>query len=270
MRVSVRIGITIYSLHQYCRDGRMTVKEFIGFCGSLGVDAVDLGYYWQDVERELPLARDWLAEAGVALGSYIVGNNFAQPTAERLAEEVAKVKRAVDQGALLGAATLRIFVGDKKDSTYAAERDRLLPPLREVSDYAGQHGVVLALENHGTLAGRVDEVLDIVGAVDSPFLRLNVDVGNWMTVREDPIQSTRRAAPHAALCHIKDFKREGDRLTPTAVGEGEVDLAGCIRALREGGYDGLLSIEYEAAGEAKDGTRRSVEATKAALAAAGA
>ena len=42
----------------------MSVEEFIAFCGGLGVDAVDLGYYWRDVEQELPRARDWLGAAG--------------------------------------------------------------------------------------------------------------------------------------------------------------------------------------------------------------
>jgi sugar phosphate isomerase/epimerase len=261
----VKVGVTIYSLHQYCESGRMSVADFIDFCAGLGMDGVDLGYYWHDVDRELPEARQRLDRHHLEVGAYIVGNNFAQPTAERLDAEVARVKRAVDEAVALGARTLRIFVGDQSGAMYAQVRERVLPPLRTVADYATAHHVVLAVENHGTLAGRADEILDILRSVDSPFLRANVDIGNWMAVGEDPVDSTQRVAPYAALCHVKDVRREDGRLVPCAVGEGDVDLVGCFAALREGGYDGYLSVEYENPEDATEGTRCSVAATRRAL-----
>lgn len=58
----MKISITIYSLNQYFRQGKTDVKNFIGYCGSLGVDAVDLGYYWKDEEEEVKHITDWLRE----------------------------------------------------------------------------------------------------------------------------------------------------------------------------------------------------------------
>ena len=40
---------------------------------------------------------------------------------------------------------------------------------------------------------------------------------------------------------------DGQLLTGSVVGEGLVDLAGVMAVLREAGYDGWLSLEYEGA-----------------------
>ena len=74
----MKISVTIYSLNQYFQQEKMNVKGFIEYCGSLGVDAVDLGYYWKDEEEEVELVPDWLRENNLVLGTYIVGNDFAQ------------------------------------------------------------------------------------------------------------------------------------------------------------------------------------------------
>ena len=77
---------------------------------------------------------------------------------------------------------------------------------------------------------------------------------------------TQLAASYAEYVHLKDYRKIPDESTPwgwtvegTVLGEGDVDLAACVAALREAGYDGFVALEYEGADDEITGVPRSVE-----------
>lgn len=262
----MKISVTIYSLNQYFQQGKMNVKGFIEYCGSLGVDAVDLGYFWRDEEEEVKLVPAWLRENNLELGAYIVGNDFAKKEEER-ARQISLVKHGIEKAAQLKTKFLRVFAGNINPdfSDYQAARNILISSFREVSSFAKDRGITLALENHGRLCARTDEILDLLGEVDSPNLRLNLDIGNFLEVDEDPVSSVRKLAPLAVHTHIKDFKKSEEKIIPAVLGEGDVDLDGCLRTLKQKGYDRYLSLEYEAEIDSKAGVERSLGALKNCL-----
>jgi len=69
----------------------------------------------------------------------------------------------------------------------------------------------------------------------------------------------------AAHTHIKDFKKEDEKTIPTVLGEGDVDLEGCLRVLKENNYQGYLSLEYEAKIDSKVGVEKGLEVLKESL-----
>ena len=107
-------------------------------------------------------------------------------------------------------------------------------------------------------------------------MRANVDTGNFLLVNQNPVDAIRDLAPLAAYVHLKDFRRrgrdeqvsesyaalDGSHFVGTAIGAGEVDLRAVLATLREAGYDGWLSIEFEGTGDAKEGLQASVAATR--------
>jgi sugar phosphate isomerase/epimerase len=136
--------------------------------------------------------------------------------------------------------------------------------LERVSEAAEKLGVVLALENHGGLPCSGEEQVRVIEKVNSKALRATIDVGNYMQCGEDAVQGTRIAAPYAAYVHFKDFLRDANTdnrygLRATAVGEGEVDHAGCLSVLSESGYSGYVALEYEGAEDERSGVAKSVE-----------
>ena len=76
-----------------------------------------------------------------------------------------------------------------------------------------EHGVVLAFENHFDY--RLSEIVQVIEAVDSPWLRINLDTANSISVIEDPMDAARIAARYTVTAHLKDM-----RVQP-ATGTGE-------------------------------------------------
>lgn len=262
----MRISITIYSLNQYFRQGKMDVEDFVKYCGTLGVDAVDLGYFWEDEEKEIRLAPDWLRENNLELGAYIVENDFAQRGEERK-RQISLVKHGIERAAQLKTKILRVFAGYVKPDfpDYRKAREVLVTSFKEVSSFAKERGITLALENHGQLCAKTDEILDLLDEVDSPNLKLNLDIGNFLQVDEDPVSSVKKLAHLAVHTHIKDYKKSGEKIIPVVLGEGEVDLDGCLRTLKKKEYQGYLSIEYEAEIDSKAGVERNLKALRKSL-----
>jgi len=244
----------------------MDVESFIEYSGSLGFDAVDLGYYWKDEEEEIKLVPDWLRENNLTLAAYIVGNDFAQEK-EKRKEQISLVKHGIERASQLKTKILRIFVGDLKASfpDYQAIKDILVSSFKEVSSFARDKGITLALENHGKLCAKPDQILDLLSEVNSPNLKLNLDIGNFLRVNEDPVSSVKKLAHLAVHTHIKDFKKIDGKIIPVALGEGDVDLDTCLKTLKENGYQGYLSLEYEAEVDSKAGVERSLEALRKSL-----
>ena len=85
-------------------------------------------------------------------------------------------------------------------------------------------------------------------------------MGNFLCADADPVKACTIAAPHAFHVHAKDFLfKSGEYDCPegffstlgknhirgTVVGHGTVPVKNCVNALKRGGYDGWLSIEFE-------------------------
>jgi sugar phosphate isomerase/epimerase len=101
--------------------------------------------------------------------------------------------------------------------------------------------VFLGLENHGGIVAEAADLLDLVRAVKSPWVGINLDTGNFRTA--DPYADLARCAPYAVNVQIKA------ELQPRGKPQGPADLARLVRILREAGYQGYVALEYEAAAD---------------------
>src|SRR5439155_7323000 len=100
----------------------------------------------------------------------------------------------------------------------------------------------------------------LIRAVDHENYGLTIDLGNFLCVNEDCTAATKRLAKYVIMAHAKDFlvkpkKRmppTGWFKTPTPIalrgaiaGHGVLDLPAQLRLLKNAGYDGYLSLEFE-------------------------
>ncbi len=83
--------------------------------------------------------------------------------------------------------------------------------LATLTPVAEKHGVIMAFENH--MDYRLSEVVEVVEAVDSPWLRIMVDTSNPFPIVEDPLASARRAARNTVALHLKEFRAQPLRAT---------------------------------------------------------
>ena len=143
-------------------------------------------------------AAAFLAEAGgVALGL-----SWGAPEGFEFGERVDALESLVawlDPAAQLGLPVMRIVAGGP------AHRGEPFGPvaglLREACAAARDHGLLLALENHGDLtATQIERLLEQVGE----DLRVCFDTANALRVGDDVAAVARRLAPAIEILHLKD------------------------------------------------------------------
>jgi len=105
-----------------------------------------------------------------------------------------------------------------------------------IADRARDLGVMIALENHGDLLDRGQQVLDFIRDVNHPAIRVNYDTGNaWYYSKGtiNPVEELAQLAPVVAHVHVKTPKIVDGLLRWVALGDGELDLPGLARVLKE-------------------------------------
>lgn len=283
----MHLSVTMYSFNNWARKGKIDVKGFIEYCGTLeGVEAVDLlSYYWTDEEKERPMVKKWLADNGLKIACYGIGSNFAHDDRKELEKQIKAAKRGIDVAAELGAPCIRIFGGslerktdgrfhDPSDGLYGstlsedkAKQDAVdicIDAVAKLIDYTKAKDVILAVENHVGIPATIVECERFREKIKSPYLQFTLDIGNFLKAGEDPVKAFSILADSAAHVHLKDLQKapEGSRETYEYCisGEGIVDLPGCIAKLKEAGYDGYYSIEWETeTGDPRENVSKSVE-----------
>jgi sugar phosphate isomerase/epimerase len=130
---------------------------------------------------------------------------------------------------------------------------------RVVLEWAERYNIIINVEPHGPYTTNPDTMEQILSFFDSPYLRMNLDTGNTFIAGQDPVKFLRRFRHKVSHLHIKDVSEElaravrggltGIACSVVAIGEGvnAENIAGCIELLKETDWDGVLSIECEAA-----------------------
>lgn len=260
------------------KDGRLDIPGFIHEAKRAGADGVELlDFFYRDSAADRQAAQQALRETGLPCPIFSISQNFAKPTEEERRAQLDKIKFGVDEAVHYGSDVVRVFAGDVSEGiTFDQAREWIVEGLAEASKYADSKGKRLALENHGTLAGRGEQVKGLIDDVralaGNEALGANPDTGNFLIVNQPSHEAIREVAQYAYMVHFKDFAPEptghsgfaystidGRRVVGTAVGEGTVDLAKCIKALKDAGFNGWLSVEFEGEEDPLTAVRRSIE-----------
>jgi sugar phosphate isomerase/epimerase len=241
------LSLAAYSLRDFfnAKDPakKIDLFKFIDFCAEHGCDGTELTSYYfpKDLTDDYLLGvRRHCFLRGIGISGTAVGNNFALAKGEKLESEIKAVKKWIDHAAVLGAPHIRVFAGNKAPEglTESQARKLAIEPLEECCDYAGKKGVFLGLENHGGIVDGPDELLEIVKAVKSPWLGVNLDSGNFHN--EDPYAALAQCAPYAVNVQIKvSIKAKDDEKKRPG------DFERFFKILRDSNYQGYVALEYE-------------------------
>lgn len=182
------------------------------------------------------------------------------------AERVEKTKRIVDLALEFGTNVVTTHIGvipaDKNDPKYSV----MLAALTECGLYAKSRGATLAIETGPEKAATLLQFLkDTKGGVG-----VNLDPANFtMVTGQDAVEAVYMLKDYIVHTHAKDGNMLDPEQDPADVyhafavggvdalnackgfeevplGEGSVDWDNYIKALREIGFDGFLTIEREA------------------------
>jgi len=133
---------------------------------------------------------------------------------------------------------VRVFGGE------AGATDDVARRLGPMLDRAGELGVTVALETHDDFSS-AELVAELLRRVDSPSFTAVWDVHHPYRHGESPQDVVRALGTRVALVHVKDARRSGDGWELVALGEGEVPVRESLDVLRDVGYDGWLTVEWE-------------------------
>jgi inosose dehydratase len=134
----------------------------------------------------------------------------------------------------------------------------LLGNLDRIQDTAAERGIVATLHPHvGTLVERPDEVARVL---DGSSISLCLDTGHLLVGGGDPARLAAEVPARVGHAHLKDVDmalaervRSGELTYTRAVaagmyrplGRGDVDVAGVVRSLEAGGYQGWYVMEQD-------------------------
>lgn len=129
--------------------------------------------------------------------------------------------------------------------------DSFARAIPKVRGWAREFGVRVGIHCHGGyMFGGQPEVLDYLLALGGPEIGLCIDTAWAMQIgpaHGNPVEWSKRYAGRITGVHFKDFVFGPDGgWRDVIVGRGTLDLPAFAAGLREGGFDGMAVIEYEA------------------------
>lgn len=264
------IAVSTYSYWRFRRDAKLKIEECIDLAAEAGFDAVEIleiqmhrrdNAYLQTLKRQAFLA-------GLDLCGMSTHQDFVSPSAEQRAANVKRTIASIELAYRLGIPTIRVNTGrwgTTKSFDALMKQRGIEPPLEGYTDedaypwviesfekclkVAERCGVVLGLENHWGLGRTPEGVLRIVNAVDSPWLRVTMDTGNFL---EDPYDKLEKLAPKTAFVQAKTYYGGGTWYTL------DLDYERIARILRKHRYRGYVSLEFEGREDARTAIPKSL------------
>ena len=112
--------------------------------------------------------------------------------------------------------------------------------------------MVLGLENHWGLGRTAEGVLRIVEAIKSPWLQMTLDTGNFLERPYEQMEAMAASPVPIALVQAKTYFGGGRWYAL------DLDYARIAAILREHGYRGWISLEFEGNEDAETGVPKSL------------
>jgi sugar phosphate isomerase/epimerase len=270
-RKSDRMKVGLYSitfLGIWYRGSALTLEEVVGRAKKYGYDGMEI-----DGKRPHGNPLDWPANRckklramadgeGIEIYGVAANNDFSSPIVEHRQAQIAYVRDLIRMTSDLGAKTLRLFLAwpgvtkHPQEARYDVARNLWKTThesfseaetwawcregMTEAAKYAGDYGVTLALQNHAPVIKDHKDVLRMVKEVDSPHLKVCLDVSIMPDKRPDVVrQAALDVGPFQVLSH---FGGEFDRQADGTIKGADYDRV-FVNAMREIGYKGYIGYE---------------------------
>jgi sugar phosphate isomerase/epimerase len=257
----MKVGVDHYCYHRFfgevypqqkAPERQMTVEQYIRRCAELGCDGLSMETCF--VPR---FDREYLSSLKGLMDELKLERVWAWGHPDGL--EGGKNRKAYDEmiaqienAKAVGAKVMRV-VGSSlvfRFEPHGPQIERLSKMYSEAVKIAKKYDIKLATENH--IDFTADEMLTLLTNVDSPYLGINFDTGNFLRLLDDPIKGMKKLAKHVLATHVKDLKPQkgvpADEwyfFSCTPVGEGLVDNEALARLLKEVNYQGMLAVEID-------------------------
>ncbi|WP_340400135.1 sugar phosphate isomerase/epimerase family protein [Paenibacillus sp. FSL H8-0079] len=275
----MKVGLSTYSLQQALDRKELTVPDAIRWIADQGgehVEIVPMGFSLIDNPELIDEIKAVAKEVGIDISNYAIGANFAvQEDAEALEQEIQNLMRHVDVAAALGVKLMRHDVAFRPApegtvTQFEIDLPVLVKACQRIADYAAGFGITTSVENHGYYVQSSERIQRVLHETSRSNFKTTLDVGNFLCVDEDPVSAVKNNIPYASIVHAKDFywrpsyrnpgegwfqTSHGNYLRGAIVGHGDIDMPEVFRVLKQSGYDGYISVEFEGMEDCKTASR---------------
>jgi L-ribulose-5-phosphate 3-epimerase len=251
------IAVSTYSFWRFKKDMKLPIETCIEKAAEMGFDGLDILHiqmendsneYLQNLKRHALIN-------GLDLCCMSTHQGFVSPDKEKRQKNIDHTLKCIDIAYRLGIPIIRVNTGrwgtTKSFDDLMANRG-IEPPLEGYTEDDGfpwviesfekclptaqKCGVILGLENHWGLARTPEGLLKIVKAINSPWLQVLLDTGNFL---EDPYEKLEICAPHTVFMQAKTYYGGGLWYSL------DLDYARIARIMRRHNYRGYISLEFE-------------------------
>ena len=266
------IGVSTYSFWQFRRHEEFRpIEKCLETAAELGFDGVEiLKVQMEDnpTNDRLQKIKQHAFSLGLDLMGYSTHQSFVKPDKEERQKNIDATAAMIEEAYQLGIPTLRINTGRWGTSGSFNElmaNKGIEPTLEGYTDDEGfkwvidsieklipkaaECGVTMGLENHWGLGRTAAGVKRIVDAIDSRWLQVTLDTGNFF---ENRIPQFKMLAPQAILVQAKTYYGGGTWYTL------DIDYAEVAQIMADVGYKGYVSLEFEGKADPTDSVRKSL------------
>jgi len=216
------------------------------------------GHFSSTDPKYLAQFRDAVETAGAKIVNIAVDGEHSPYAAERAERERAIEfgKRWIDTAALLGSPGIRINIPPSGPSK--PDMERTVDSLLRVVEHASAKNIVVNLENDNPISEDPFFLVKLIVKVNSPWLHALPDFANTLATgnEEHAYGGIEAMFRHAySICHVKDGEtNEQGKLF-------QVDMARAFGYLKQSGYKGFCSMEWDRPGDPYRGTAELIEKT---------
>ena len=272
------IGVSTYSFWQFNRPKNdPPIEKIIDHVAAMGFDGVEL-LLVQMASEETPYLNKLKKRAfhnGLDLMGFSTHQGFVRPDKAYREENIKLTIHQIELAYQLGIPTMRINTGrwgTSESFDHLMENKGIEPTIEGYTDEDGfkwvidsiqqciptaeKCGVVLGLENHWGLGRTAEGVMRIVNEIDSPWLRVTLDTGNFL---EDPYDRLEILAPHTSLVQAKTYYGGGKWYSL------DLDYPRIGDIMRRHNYKGYVSLEMEGKADPMEAVPKSLEVLRKAF-----
>src|SRR5687767_611874 len=217
------IAVSTYSFWRFRPDSKLSIERCIDEAAAMGFDGVEILHRQMEGEDNAYLQRlkQRALLNGVDLCGFSIHQGFVFRDKETRQKNVDHTLHCIDLAYRLGIPTIRVNTG-RWNTTRSFDElmaNRGIEPrlegvsddeafgwvidsLKQCTDKAAECGVTLGLENHWGLGLTPEGVMRIVNAVNSPWLQVTMDTGNFL---EDPYDRLEMMAPKTCFVQAKTY-----------------------------------------------------------------
>jgi sugar phosphate isomerase/epimerase len=271
-----RFAVSTYSFWHF-RGERVPIESCIEQAAAMGFDAVEILHRQMASEDNgyLQQLKRLAFVHGLDLCGFSTHQGFVYPDEAERQKNIDHTLHCIELAYKLGIPTIRVNTGrwnttksfDDLMSNRGIEPNLpgytdeqgfawVIDSLEKLLPKAAECGVLLGLENHWGLGRTPEGVLKIVEAINSPWLQVTLDTGNFL---EDPYEKLEQLLPHTVLVQAKTYYGGGEWYTL------DLDYPRIAALLAKHKYQGYVSLEFEGKEDPATGVPKSLAMLRAAF-----